>query len=195
MNIIKKGLSSLLSQCLPQFFTDVNSTNQSNIMLSPISNLNYNYSNSSVNESQTNSIPSNSYVGQEDLLLVNNPNLYNKLLDNFINKSGLDSEDVKSLISPETDLADRAFNLHCIMGSSNNPILFNTLKKKESLSKPLNNQDLLIRDNSNNYSTDSFEDLINLLESTSRDIGTLGYYDRILMDHSEAVNIALSIIN
>jgi hypothetical protein len=144
---------------------------------------------------------------QEDLLLVasfasNNPDLYNKLLDNFINNPGINSNEIKSLISPEKDLADRAYNLHCIMGSStNDPILLNNLKSKDSLSNLLNNNPQLQSPGVSNSSIDSFEKLLNQLESTSRDIGILNYsnysadINRILTYHSEAIKIALDIIS
>ena len=121
-------------------------------------------------------------------------------MNDFINSNGEDSYKVKDLVSPEIDLADRAYNLHCINGCSNYPNLLNNLKRKESLSK------LLIDNNTSNYptinsSTDSFEKLLSQLESTSVDIGMLNYsnysagIDRILTDHSEAIKIALDIIN
>lgn len=210
MNLIKQTLHNLFSQCLPSLFSNKINNIKTSFEMGPISNKTYNInfmdSNSSIinNSIKDHSITFGLSKGgnlQEDILLVNNPDLYNKLFNNFINNPGINSNEVKSLISPEKDLADRAFNLHCIMGSStNDPILLNNLKRKDSLSNLLNNPQLQ-SPGVNDSSTDSFEKLLNQLESTSRDIGMLNNsnysadIDRILTDHSEAIKIALDIIS
>jgi hypothetical protein len=76
----------------------------------------------------------------EDLLLINKPSTYSKLLENFINYHGPNSDQVKNLISPELDFSDRAFNIHIITGSNTHSILHNTLRNKSSLNKLLDSE-------------------------------------------------------
>jgi len=84
---------------------------------------------------------SNSNLMDGDLFLVNNPSLYNKIRESFINFHGSGSDKAKALISPEIDLADRAFNIHCITGGGHSghiPFHFHhTLKNKSSFSSML----------------------------------------------------------
>ena len=209
MNIIKQFLHNLFAQCLPSLLpskTTISTTHLSYpIELKPISNLDsisYNITSEatpSISPSISPSINNIISLGdqgvkyQESLLLVNNPHLYNKLLDNFINNS----DKVGELVSPEKDLADRAYNIHTIMGSNTNPLLLNTLKNKESLNKLLVDNTLQFK--KDNDSLDYFEKLLNSLEETSMDITTLSNntnsIDNILTDHSEAIKIALDILN
>ncbi|HEY0579853.1 MAG TPA: hypothetical protein VGC75_04025, partial [Candidatus Nitrosocosmicus sp.] len=59
----------------------------------------------------------------EDLLLINKPSTYSKLLENFINYHGPNSDQVKNLIFSELNFSDRAFNIHIITGSNTQPLL------------------------------------------------------------------------
>jgi hypothetical protein len=106
-----------------------------------------------------------------DLFLVNKPDTYNKLLGHFINTHGPDSAKVNSLIFPEETLADRAYNLQVVMNSDLNPLLYNTLKRKSSLSRLLDSP----------------------LDSPIVD-ASLNGVDRILTDHSLGVEVALDIL-
>jgi hypothetical protein len=114
----------------------------------------------------------------DNIFLINKPSTYSNMLDSFINYHGPNSSQVKSLISPEMDLADRAYNVHLITGSNTEPLLLNTLKNKSSLSKLLDTP----------VSSNTLE------EATSIDLSMIGV-DRFLQDYSEGVKIALDLIS
>jgi hypothetical protein len=122
--------------------------------------------------------------GFDSIFLINKPSTYSSMLDSFINYHGPNSEQVKGLISPEMDLADRAFNIHTITGNNTQPILLNTLKNKSSLSKLL---DTPISSNTS-VSPTSIE------QTTSMDLSMIGV-DRFLQDYSEGVKIALDLLS
>lgn len=108
-----------------------------------------------------------------DLFLVNKPSLYNKMKEEFINYHGIDSDKVNQLISPETDLSDRAFNIHCITGSTGHipQFLQKTLISKSSLSNMLPEMDIsdmisnLSDSTYSNFSTNA-SPLLNTLSNT-----------------------------
>lgn len=106
-----------------------------------------------------------------DLFLVNKPDTYNKLLGHFISTHGPDSDKVRRLIVPEETLADRAYNLHVVTDSGPGPVLYNTLRRKSSLSRLLDSPG----------------------ESPVSDASMSGV-DRILADHSVGVEVAIDIL-
>jgi hypothetical protein len=74
-------------------------------------------------------------MATRDLFLVNKPDIFNKLLNNFINYHGSLSDKVKMLRLPETSLFDRDTNIHIITGSCphGDRLILNNLRHKESL--------------------------------------------------------------
>jgi len=126
-------------------------------------------------------------MANNELFLINKPSTYNKLIDSFINYHGPNSFQVKSLISPEIDLADRAYNIHIITGNNVQPFFYNTLKNKSSLSKLLDNSNQVISysDGESGGSTPM---------ASSVDLSMIGI-DRFLLDYGEAANLALDLFS
>jgi|ERR1700691_3208529 len=74
-----------------------------------------------------------------ELFLTNKSDTIGKMIKSFVNHHGIDSDQVKSLVYPETELADRAYNIHIITGNGQNPILQHSLRNKKSMSKYIEN--------------------------------------------------------
>jgi hypothetical protein len=197
LKIIKQIVKELFSQCLPNLFQD---SKPEIIHLQPLkSNIpTLNPSMDSLNsfiegcEVATKFLKTSSNFNlsiQEDLLFVNNPNLYSNLLNNFINLHGPNSPKVQDLILEEQDLADRAYNIHTIMGSNSSPVLLNTLKNKSSLSKLLDNTIQIDPNLPNNYISSN-----NIQSSSSVDLSMVAV-ENFLIDYSSATNIALELLS
>jgi hypothetical protein len=124
--------------------------------------------------------------GFDSIFLINKPSTYSSILESFINLNGPNSSQVKSLINPFMDLADRAYNVHLITGSDVVPVL-HTLKSKSYLSKipslEANSSTSILN------STSFFEE-----ETTSIDLSMEGV-DRILDDYSVGVKIAMDLFS
>jgi hypothetical protein len=96
--------------------------------------------------------------------LINKPSIYNKMKEDFINYHGIGSDKVKDLIFPEIDLTDRAFNIHCITGSSGHmpQSLYKTLRIKNSLSNMSSQTtDMDISDMTSRLSDSSYSSILN----------------------------------
>jgi hypothetical protein len=118
---------------------------------------------------------------ENDLFLINKPSTYSKLLEGFINHHGVNSPKFSQLVSPEITLADRAFNIHLIMGDSNNLMVRHTLHKKESMNRLLDS-----------VSIDS--NTLDCLSAVGVDTSLSGV-DNILTNHQDAVRLAIEIIS
>jgi hypothetical protein len=79
-----------------------------------------------------------------DLLLINKPNVFNNMLNNFINFHGNNSDKVKELIIPENNLVDRDHNIHVITGSNPSLRFLKNLRNKESLTELNDNHSLIV---------------------------------------------------
>jgi len=192
-----KILKQYLSSCFPSYFPSKSDTLYSNYISNSMSSIWGTQSDIGnipiVNIAQTtfNTQPKGSGSlspqgdGVDNLFLINKPSTYNKMLESFINHNGPNSDKVKDLISPEIDLADRAYNIHIITGSNTHNQLFlhNTLKNKSSLSKILDN------------SLDSPISIESTSTSVSEiDLSMIGI-DKILLDYGEGARIALDLFN
>lgn len=70
-----------------------------------------------------------------DLLLINKPNIFSNMVNNFISFHGPNSDKVKRLRIPENSLLDRDINIHTITGSCphGDEFILKNLRNKESL--------------------------------------------------------------
>ena len=118
---------------------------------------------------------------ENDLFLINKPSTYSKLLEDFINHHGINSPKFNQLVSPEITLADRAFNIHLIMGDTNHLMVRHTLHEKQSMNRLLDS-----------VSIDS--NTPDCLSAVGVDTSLSGV-DNILINHQDALRLAIEIIS